>query len=120
MNQIKKCDMDLVSKIEILEHLESEGANESELCEVCGTDTVYFMVYPNTMTDFDFDFDNIGRVIIKCKEGFIQMPILEYYNGNGFEQFDLDKVETISKEEVKKYYDTFMRTAKFINEMLED
>ncbi|XZH78518.1 hypothetical protein ACSW8S_16770 (plasmid) [Clostridium perfringens] len=112
--------MEFLSKKEIMEHLKNEGANESELCEVCGTDIVYFTIYPNTQSDFDLNFSYLAKTFVKCKEGFIEIPVIEYDPHNGFEQFDLQNIKDITKEEVKNYYEAILRRADTLKQMICD
>lgn len=98
----------LLSKEDIINYLKENGATESELCELNGCDTNYFTVYPNT-DPFLISYFYIGYTIVKCKEGFLSLPVIEYDTHNGYEQYDLDKVEIIDKEIVEKYYEEFKR-----------
>lgn len=112
--------MKLLPKQEILNYLEEYGANESELCEICGTDMNYFSIYPNIQSDFDLDINYLGKMIVKCQDGFIELPIEDYDVHNGFEQFDLDSVKSISNETVQEYYNAFVKKTALIKEILSN
>lgn len=109
-------DIKLLTKEEIINGLEETRACESELCELLKGDNVYFTVYPNT--DPFLDSNYLGCTIVKCKEGYLSLPVDTYDFHNGFEQYDLNTAEIVDKELVEEYYNTFKRQGGFFRELL--
>ena len=106
----------LLTKEEIINHLKENRACESELCELLEGDNLYFTVYPNT--DPFLDSNYLGCTIVKCKEGYLSLPIDSYDPYNGFEQYDLDGAEIIDNEIVEKYHNEFKRQEGLFRELL--
>lgn len=109
-------DIKLLTKEEIINGLEETRACESELCELLEGDNLYFMIYPNT--DPFLDSNYLGCTIVKCKEGYLSLPIDSYDYHCGFEQYDLDGAEIIDNEIVEKYHDEFKRQEGLFRELL--
>lgn len=116
----------LKSKKEIVEHLKNTGACESQLSEICEADTVYFTVYPDTdyMLDLEPDVgincsEYVALTIVKCKEGYIIIPVIDFNPNAGFEQFDLEEVKDADKSLVEYYYEKTAYKAKLIKTLLD-
>ena len=89
-----------------------------DLYELLERDDLYFTICINT--DPFLDFNYIGITIVKCKEGYLSLPIEDYDIHNGFEQYDLKNAELIKKDVVEKYYNKFKKQeVTFRNFLLE-
>ena len=96
--------MELLSKKEILERLSKEGATGTMLEQIC--ESKYITFYENTCPDFMIDLGYcagyMGVTIVKCKEGFLSLPVESYSYCDGYEYFDLDGAELVDKETVQQ------------------
>ena len=84
---------------ELIKKQEENRACESELCELLEVDNLYFTVYPNTDTFLDSNY--LGCTIVKCKEGYLSLPIDTYDFHNGFEQKNATQSPSIVLPKVK-------------------
>lgn len=118
--------MILKSKKEIVEYLKSTGACESQLCEICEEEAVYFTVYPDVdcmigsaLDGMSFYDEYEALTIVKCSEGFISIPVVAFDRHAGFEQFDLEAIEDIDRELVQYYYEKTINKANLIKTLID-
>lgn len=97
--------MKLLSKEEILTFLNKNGANEIELSELISEYNGYFKIYKNT--DPYIDSNYLGYAIVKCKEGFLSLPIEQFDYYNSYEHYNLTEAKIIGKDVVERYYEEF-------------
>lgn len=97
--------MELLSKKEILNFLNKNGANEIELSELISEYNGYFKIYKNT--DPYIDSNYLGYTIVKCKEGFLSLPIEKFDYYNSYEHYNLDEAKIVEKDVIERYYKEF-------------
>jgi len=93
----------LVSKEELLKHLQENGANDRTLTgirdkydESFGNELMWR--YPIS------DSENAGVMIVVVKEGFLSLPYNEM-DTKEYEIYDLDKVYLLDEDDLERYID---------------
>lgn len=111
-------ESNFLSKEEIIGYLEENRACESDLAEITDGDNTYFTIYPNT--DPALDSEYIGYTFVKCKEGFLSLPIESFDFHSGFEQYDLFEAKIVEKNIVKQYYKEFKKQLGFFKDLVSE
>lgn len=109
----------MLTKKELIEKLKLVGGTEKNLSDICEGAMNYIVIYPNTFLLEDFTPDSFAKIIVKCEDGYLDIPVYHYISSEGYEQLDLENVQSVNADEVAKYKDSFLEQIKIIDKILE-